>query len=275
MGRMIACKEHIGGQRIWNLDEFEPTKFDVCMMIQNVEGVHIDGSHCNYNMLTNMDLENIRLLHIKNCKIVDYFYKSMMHASKLRWMRISMSFQENEGEEIKELQPSFFIPFKQLRVLEMKYFRHLQHLPSEIDTLDMLEHLSLNDWRHLKFLPKTLGNLTSLVTLDLSRCSELKELPETLGNLTSLVTLSLRYCKNLKELPETLGNLTSLVTLHLSFCSELKELPETLGNLTSLVTLNLRYCKNLKELPETLGNLTSAIKKSTKIDFLIDSFFSR
>jgi len=32
MGRMIACKEHSGGQRIWNLDEFEPTKFDACMV---------------------------------------------------------------------------------------------------------------------------------------------------------------------------------------------------------------------------------------------------
>ena len=30
---------------------------------------------------------------------------------------------ENRGEKIEELQPSFFIPFKQLRVLEMEGFR--------------------------------------------------------------------------------------------------------------------------------------------------------
>jgi hypothetical protein len=32
MGRMIACKEHTGGQRIWNLDEFEPTKSNASMV---------------------------------------------------------------------------------------------------------------------------------------------------------------------------------------------------------------------------------------------------
>ena len=32
MGRMIACKEHIGGQRIWNVDEFEATKSNACMV---------------------------------------------------------------------------------------------------------------------------------------------------------------------------------------------------------------------------------------------------
>ena len=32
MGRMIACKELIGGQRIWNLDEFKLTKRNACMV---------------------------------------------------------------------------------------------------------------------------------------------------------------------------------------------------------------------------------------------------
>ena len=35
MGRMIACKEHIGGRRIWNMDELEPNKSDVCMVNEN------------------------------------------------------------------------------------------------------------------------------------------------------------------------------------------------------------------------------------------------
>ena len=36
MGRMIACKEHIGGQRIWNLDEFEPTKSNASMVNEHI-----------------------------------------------------------------------------------------------------------------------------------------------------------------------------------------------------------------------------------------------
>jgi energy-coupling factor transporter ATP-binding protein EcfA2 len=36
MGRMIACEEHIGGQRIWNLDEFEPIKSNASMVNEYV-----------------------------------------------------------------------------------------------------------------------------------------------------------------------------------------------------------------------------------------------
>jgi hypothetical protein len=36
MGRMIACEEHIGGQRIWNLDEFEPIKSNASMVSEYV-----------------------------------------------------------------------------------------------------------------------------------------------------------------------------------------------------------------------------------------------
>ena len=61
-------------------------------MIQNVEGLHVDGSHRNYDMITNLDMANIRLLDINDCKNLDYFYKTMKNASKLRWMRISMRF---------------------------------------------------------------------------------------------------------------------------------------------------------------------------------------
>jgi hypothetical protein len=36
MGRMIAREEHSGGQRIWNLDEFEATKSNASMVIEHI-----------------------------------------------------------------------------------------------------------------------------------------------------------------------------------------------------------------------------------------------
>ena len=180
-------------------------------MIQNVEGLHMVGSHYNYNMITTLDMANIRLLHMNDCKNLDFFYNTMKNASKLRWMQMKMCVGENRGEDIQQLQPSFFIPFKQLSVLEMEWFEYLQHLPCEIGTLEMLEYLTLIDCRRLESVPQTLGHLTSLVKLNLSRFTNLKALPQTLGNLTSLVELNLCWCSSLKEIPETLGNLTSLV----------------------------------------------------------------
>jgi Leucine-rich repeat (LRR) protein len=168
-------------------------------MIQNVEGLHMAGSHCNYDMVTTLDMTNIRLLHMNGCKNLDYIYKKLKNASKLRWMQIRMSLGENEGEKIEELLPSFFIPFKQLRILEMESFVHLQHVPFEIGILRMLEHLTLIHCEALEFISETLGNLTSLVTLDLSQCPSLKALPKTLGKLTLLVTLKLDGCLSLRK----------------------------------------------------------------------------
>jgi hypothetical protein len=155
---------------------------------------------------------------MSKCQNLDHFYKTMKNASKLRWLRMKMCVGDNRGEGTQELQPSFFIPFKQLRVLEMEGFVDLQHLPCEIGTLEMLEYLTLIECHALELVPETLGKLTSLVKLNLSMCKSLNELPETLGNLTSLVELNLYHCSSLNELPETLGNLTSLVKLNLSMC---------------------------------------------------------
>ena len=114
-------------------------------MIQNVEGLHMVGSHCNHEMITTLDMTNIRLLHMNDCQNLDYIYKTMKNASNLRWMRTRMSLGEHGGGKTEEMQPSFFIPFKQLRVLELENFEHLQHLPSEMGTLNMLEYLSFID----------------------------------------------------------------------------------------------------------------------------------
>lgn len=159
----------------------------------------MDGSRHNCNtIITSMNLADARLLNIDNCK--ELYSLMMKDVSRLRWMRLSI-LEDNRDQGIEELNPSFFVPFKQLRALEMKGFVHLQHLPLEIGSLSMLEYITISNSQILKEIPETLGTLTSLVTLDLTSCQNLEELPQTLGNLTSLITLDLKHCVILKKLP--------------------------------------------------------------------------
>ena len=89
----------------------------------------------------------------------------------------------------------------------------LTNLPTEIDQLTAVEHLSLRD-NHLTQLPTTIGNLTNLRQLSIAD-NHLTHLPPAIGRLTNLTHLNLRN-NQLTQLPAEITSLTSLKMLQLS-----------------------------------------------------------
>lgn len=109
---------------------------------------------------------------------------------------------------------------RRLKVLEGT---GLRELPSGLEGLAALQHLSLarNSW--LTRLPEALSTLTALRVLDLEGCPALTALPEWTGTLQHLQTLNVCQCRALETLPRDLDALPALHSLRVHGCERLEE----------------------------------------------------
>ncbi|PRQ59959.1 putative winged helix-turn-helix DNA-binding domain, leucine-rich repeat domain, L [Rosa chinensis] len=129
----------------------------------------------------------------------------------------------------------------------------IKGLPSSIDQLEGLKHLSMRDCESLEFLPDSICNLADLKHLDLTGCTELKTLPTSI-HMRSLQTLNLDGCSNLEKFPEISGFMKELVVLGLDETA-IKGLPSSIDLLVGLKHLTMRNCKSLVSLPDSICNL--------------------
>ncbi|CAN6696320.1 unnamed protein product [Malus baccata var. baccata] len=151
-----------------------------------------------------------------------------------------------------------------LEMLATEDFPNLEILPS-LDNLTSLRYLGIVNWRKLKYLPTGLQRLPRLEHLSIGGFwEELDSFPDfQVGSLMHLTSLSLYGWPKLKSLPQQIQHLTSLTSLSLYDFGGVETLPECLGSLTSLRYLYIRRCENLMNLPSV-----QAMQRLTKLQTL-------
>ena len=150
---------------------------------------------------------------------------------------------------------SFFYPLSALKHLQIGKEIEIEAMAKKwMQNLTSLDYLSLwGSWlQHLQHLPSELQELDITFVhddkLDLWK-DEDEDSTQCHGSplaLRSLQKLSIRYCKNLKALPEQIGNLQSLKHIQIAFCPKLESLPEAMSCLTNLQTLYIDSCPLLR-----------------------------
>ncbi|XP_043714230.1 disease resistance RPP13-like protein 4 [Telopea speciosissima] len=109
-----------------------------------------------------------------------------------------------------------FSECRYLRVLDLSKSIFETHLPSLLDQIGLLQHLtylSLSNTHPLVQLPHSLEKLSNLEILDVSYCHNLKILPSFITTLEKLTILDVSYCGSLEYLPKGLGRLSNLQEL--------------------------------------------------------------
>ncbi|TQD97031.1 hypothetical protein C1H46_017343 [Malus baccata] len=142
----------------------------------------------------------------------------------------------------------------------------LRHLADGLDTLPLLEELSIWWCPSLELIPITQG-MASLRKLKIGNCEGLSSLPSGLVYCTALQTLKVEKCDGVTSFPvHTLARLRSLyiskcnglsgplsvwvclVELEIENCDNLTSI-KIKGDVSSLQKLRIWYCKELSSLP--------------------------
>ncbi|XP_021807738.1 putative disease resistance protein RGA1 [Prunus avium] len=204
------------------------------------------------------------------------------------------SLEIEECENLTCIAPDVFGCGAYLRVLVVKCCGQLRNLPDGLDTLPLLEELTIKQCPSLNFIPITQG-ITCLRKLRIECCEGLSGLPSLLENCESLEVLYICRCnlttidpfthRGAKELqvevvdcdnslapptPEELTiehynsllsfpairSYTSLRRLRIVKCDGSESLLSGLEILVSLEELKIIDCPNLETIP-SLDNLTS------------------
>nr|XP_028943875.1 putative disease resistance protein RGA1 isoform X2 [Malus domestica]XP_028943876.1 putative disease resistance protein RGA1 isoform X2 [Malus domestica]XP_028943877.1 putative disease resistance protein RGA1 isoform X2 [Malus domestica]XP_028943878.1 putative disease resistance protein RGA1 isoform X2 [Malus domestica]XP_028943879.1 putative disease resistance protein RGA1 isoform X2 [Malus domestica]XP_028943880.1 putative disease resistance protein RGA1 isoform X2 [Malus domestica]XP_02 len=130
----------------------------------------------------------------------------------------------------------------------------LRHLPDGLDTLQLLEELTIKGCDSLELIPIAQG-MASLRELEIGGCGRLSLLPSGLKNCTSLQKLSITHCDGLSG---PLSLWASLVEVSLMNCDGLSG---RLSVWASLVELDMRYCNNLTSIEmKGNGSLTASLQ---------------
>ncbi|CAI5469329.1 unnamed protein product [Closterium sp. Yama58-4] len=150
-------------------------------------------------------------------------------------------------EELRDL-PQNFGSLVALKSLHLKRVRSLRSLPTSVQQLANLHHLSIQGCGTFQ-LPGGLSKLPRLKELELENCADLLPLP-------ALENLRFLDVKGITELPETVGLLQQLQILTIkSYSTNFSSLPRTLPDVSSLTSLDLRV-HNLSGLPDGIGRLS-------------------
>ncbi|XP_058183949.1 putative disease resistance protein RGA4 [Rhododendron vialii] len=161
--------------------------------------------------------------------------------------------------------------YKSLRILSIKMFKELRHLPNQLLDLSSLEILKIGYCRNLEHIVEdkeaAFDGLTSLQLVSIAECHNLKFLPKGLLKPT-LVTLEILWCPNLEIAhPDELCTLSSLQNVTIKGCPKWKSYwEEGLLCLTSLKNLEIGYFSEALEYfpwPSSASRATAASSSSS------------
>ena len=151
--------------------------------------------------------------------------------------------------------PSGICNFKSLATLCCSGCSQLESFPDILQDMENLRNLYL-DRPAIKEIPSSIERLRGLQHLTLINCINLVNLPDSICNLTSLRKLSVERCPNFKKLPDNLGRLQSLLHLRVGHLDSMNFQLPSLSGLCSLGTLMLHAC-NIREIPSEIFSLSS------------------
>nr|XP_028955384.1 putative disease resistance protein RGA3 [Malus domestica] len=148
-------------------------------------------------------------------------------------------------DDLTCIAPDVFGSCGSLKRLSIGGCKKLRHLLDGLDTLPLLEYLSIGGCDSLELIPITQG-MTSLRKLHISDCKQLSGLPSGIRYCPSLQKLSLKGCDGVTSGPLIVW--ASLVELMVWECNNLTSI-EIKGGVSSLQKLMIRYCEELSSLP--------------------------
>ncbi|KAM5569581.1 hypothetical protein ABKV19_016871 [Rosa sericea] len=157
-------------------------------------------------------------------------------------------------DEMIRIAPNVFGCCANLRELKIWFCKKLEHLAEGLDTLPLLETLTIHHCPTLEFIPID-HDMASLRELEIGSCDgNLTSIPISQG-LASLRELKIIDCDGLSSIG-ILDHCTSLQELEIRSCGNLTSIPISQG-LASLRKLDIRECGGLTGLPCGIENCPS------------------
>ncbi|XP_040375058.1 putative disease resistance protein RGA3 isoform X2 [Rosa chinensis] len=205
---------------IWGMDSEKPMA-SICNEVSTLTSLKID----NIKGLTSLSSEmlkknkNLTSLEIWNC------------------------------DEMIRIAPNVFGCCANLRELKIRNCKKLEHLAEGLDTLPLLEKLTIDGCPTLEFIPID-HDMASLRELEIVDCDGLSSIG-LLDHCTSLQESKIWGCRNLTSIPISQG-LASLRKLDIWKCDGLSSIG-ILDHCTSLQELKIRRCRNLTSIPISQG----------------------
>ncbi|XP_050138972.1 putative disease resistance protein RGA3 isoform X2 [Malus sylvestris] len=147
-------------------------------------------------------------------------------------------------DDLTCIAPDVFGSCGSLKRLSIGGCKKLRHLLDGLDTLPLLEYLSIGGCDSLELIPITQG-MTSLRKLHISDC---KQLADGLDIPPLLENLSIRWCPSLELIPIT-HDMASLRELEIEYCGRLSGLPSGIRYCPSLQKLSLKGCDGVTSGP--------------------------
>ncbi|KAF7142744.1 hypothetical protein RHSIM_Rhsim05G0016700 [Rhododendron simsii] len=254
------------------LEALEPHPNIEKLVIENYYGTHLSRWM--------MDLKNIDLIELRNCKNC-LKLPPIGQLPLLRRLSIwSMDKVNYIDDDLPDGGPVTGFPSLEVLTLDnllsskglsrkegKELFPLLRRM--EITSCPNLSFRSLSTLKILSVLgpctnaaiclpEEVLGNLTLLKSLEIYEFTKLKSFPNGLAHLKALKSLSIVRCHNFKSLPkEGLRGLESLQCLSIINCKEFSSLSEGLQHLVCLESLRIIDCPKLVALPEGVKHLKS------------------
>ncbi|TQD69599.1 hypothetical protein C1H46_044868 [Malus baccata] len=154
------------------------------------------------------------------------------------------SLEIRDCNDLTCIAPDVFGSWGFLERLDIWKCEKLRQLTDGLDTLPLLEELTVKECPNLELIPITQG-MASLRELSIGYCKRLSSLPSGLEYCTSLQKLKIWECNGLSC---PLSVWASLVELMVWRCNNLTSI-EIKGGVSSLQHLTIRNCKELSGLP--------------------------
>lgn len=195
---------------------------------------------------------------IENFEVLDH----LSILKRLRLEKVSISFINTTGVQLKNLQKCSFFMCNVNEALHYPSFRHAAKFGGN--------ELCCTK---LSALPEGIGKLVNLKSLRISCCTGLLKLPDSVTKLQSLQFLDISNCISLTELPDDMGKLSNLEKLNVSGCSRLTKLPLSIIYLGSLknVVCDEEMAGLWEPAKETLSDLRLHV---TRADFNLDFVYN-
>ncbi|XP_061990388.1 putative disease resistance protein RGA3 [Rosa rugosa] len=195
------------------------------------------ASICNeVSTLTSLDIGNIKGL-------------TSLSSEMLKKNKNLTSLKIRSCDEMIRIAPNVFGCCANLRELTIQYCKKLEHLAEGLDTLPLLEKLTIRQCPTLEFIPID-RDMASLRELEIKDCDGLSSIG-LLDHCTSLQKLEIYRCRNLTSIPISQG-LASLRRLDIWKCDGLSSIG-ILDHCTSLQELEIWGCENLTSIPISQG----------------------